>query len=151
MFGITRYIPSRERGLARRDPFFGEIDSIFNEFFNLETPSRFTGFSGVDIYEKDGALNMALEIPGIGPDKLEVKIFEERVSIRGKVEEEEKQEEEGKTWYSKRTSRTVNYDFALPVSIDAEKAVAKYEDGLLKITAPRRDKNGGGRVLSVER
>ena len=150
MFALT---PFRNNllGSARRSSLT-DIDDIFNRL--LWAPDFLTstkGFANVDMFEKDGRLNISVEAPGVNPDDVEIRVSKDRIQLKSKQKEEtEKAEDDGKTWYSKKTTVSFNYDLSLPFEIDTDKADASFENGVISISAPRLQVSES-RVLSIKK
>jgi len=92
----------------------------------------------VDIYETDHNLVMKAELPGVDPREVEVRVEDNTLYLKGqrKLEEEVRQENYHRI---ERTYGTFTRSFALPGSINADKVVAEYKDGVLTLTMPKRE------------
>ena len=144
MFAITPY--NTNRRLSNR--MARDIDDFFSRLMwasDVTGPKTIRDF---DLYEEDGKLNLAIEAPGVDPEKLEIKTSSETISIRCKQETAESNDEatapkaeekkdESRTWYNKKSACNFNYEISLPFEIDTEQANATFEHGIIKITAPR--------------
>jgi HSP20 family protein len=139
-------VPAHQR-IAR------EFDDLFDRFLwsgGMEN-SR-SSIRDFDLYEKDGKLFLSIEAPGVNPDELEIKTSRDRVSIRSTKETEEKNngQDDGKTWYSKKSSYSFNYEVSLPFEIDTDKAEAAFENGMINISAPRLEASES-KVLTLKK
>jgi HSP20 family protein len=116
-----------------------DIDDIFNRLLWAPDVSGNRSFSNFDMYEKDGSLHISVEAPGVNPEEVEIRISKDRVQLKSKGDNEEKKEnaDDGKTWYSKKSVSSFNYEITLPFEIDTEKADASFENGVISIAAPR--------------
>ena len=92
----------------------------------------------VNVTRSDGAYAVDAEMPGVKKDDIVVSVDGSMVTISGEVKRE-KEEKKGETvlrserYYGKQ-SRT----FTLMHDIDQSKAEAKYEDGILALTLPKK-------------
>jgi len=125
------------RELARIEQ---ELNKVFNELVPTPKTSEITEITTwnprVDIYEKDNKLIIEAEIPGAKKEDVEVKIKDNAVVIKGKIQREE--EEKDKTYY--RTERFYGIFeriIPLPVEVKVEEAKATFENGVLKIEIPK--------------
>jgi HSP20 family protein len=90
----------------------------------------------VDVIERDEEVVVHAELPGVTKDDLEVSLAGERLTIKATTKHET---EESKGEYQRREisrgelTRTVQ----LPAAVDAERAQAKFTDGLLELTLPK--------------
>jgi HSP20 family protein len=149
MFALTPFrnnLPGTQRRSSLTD-----IDDLFNSLlWSPDLPAN-RNFSNFDMFEKDGKLNVSIEAPGVDPDDVEIRISKDRVQLKSKQKEEaEKADDEGKTWYSKKTVTSFNYDLSLPFEIDTDKADASFENGVISISAPRLQVSES-RVLSIKK
>jgi HSP20 family protein len=91
----------------------------------------------VDIYENDSQLVLTAEVPGIGEKDIEIKVEDNTLSIRGerKLEKETKEENYHRI---ERAYGGFYRSFSLPNYIDQDNIRAEHENGVLKITLPKR-------------
>lgn len=136
MANLTRYDPFN---LARIDPF-GELDDLFKGFF--VRPVAFEGQPQMqfkmDLKEDDNAYTVHADIPGVKKEDIHVSIEGNQVSIsaESKTEKEEKKGE--KVLRSERYYGKVARSFTLAHEVDDAKAQAKYSDGVLELTLPKK-------------
>jgi HSP20 family protein len=151
MFEIT---PFTHRRLSPATPLrvTREFDDLIDRLFWSGGADRAHNFRDFDLYEKDGKLFLSIEVPGINPDELEIKTSRDRVSIRNAQKDEEKDggQDDGRTWYSRKSSYSFNYEIALPFEIDTDKAEASFENGMIHISAPRLTASES-KVLSLKK
>lgn len=91
----------------------------------------------VDIYEHEDNLVLKAEVPGIDEDDIEVKIEDNTLTFKGerKYENEVKEENYHRV---ERSYGSFYRSFSLPQNIDLEKIKAETENGILKITMPKK-------------
>ena len=136
MANLTRYDPFN---LARLDPF-GDIDDLFKGFF--VRPVLFEGQPQIqikmDLKEDDKAYTVHADIPGVKKEDIHVSIEGNQVSISAetKIEKEEKKGE--KVLRSERYVGKVARSFTLAHDVDEAGAQAKYSDGVLELTLPKK-------------
>ena len=128
-----------------------DIDDIFNRLLWAPDFPSARSFSNFEMYEKDGRLHVSVEAPGVDPDDVEIRISKERLQLKSKQKEEtEKAGDDGKTWYSRKTTASFNYDLPIPFEIDTDKAGASFENGVIMISAPRLQVSES-RILSIKK
>lgn len=129
-----------------------ELDDFFDRLLWAPDLAGSRNFREFDMYEKDGKLFLSIEAAGVDPDDLEVRIFKDRISIKSNKETEEKDgdEESGKTWYNKKAVCRLSCEIALPFEIDTDGAEAKFEEGVINISAPRLERSES-KVLSLKK
>jgi HSP20 family protein len=91
----------------------------------------------VDIYEKENALVLTTELPGLDEKDIEIKIEDNSLTLKGerKFEKETKEEDYHRL---ERSYGSFSRSFTLPRYIDEDKINAEYENGILKITMPKK-------------
>ena len=87
-----------------------------------------------DVYEDEGAYTLALDLPGIRREALDVSLDEGRLLIRG-----ERPQSEGVTVRrSERPQGRFARSFGLPDAVDRHGITADYKDGVLLLRLPKR-------------
>jgi HSP20 family protein len=85
-----------------------------------------------DIYETDAGYLIAIDLPGVDREALELDVNDNRLAVKGtRVVEEPKHRSERPRGKFLRT-------FSIPGSIDQGKIGAEYKDGVLQIRLPKR-------------
>lgn len=134
---------------------FDDVDRMFDEFFSrgLMRPFRFSHpswshlpapFEGrtphVDIVDRDNEVFVKAELPGVDKDDVEVTMTENSVTIKGSTKAEEK-EEKGDFYRCEISQGSFSRTVSLPGEVDTNKAKAKFEHGVLKLTIPKVKKS----------
>jgi HSP20 family protein len=139
--------------LVRRDPF--AIDDMFDDLFRgfFVRPVRFEGQPEIqikmDVKENDKAYTVHADIPGVKKDDIHVNIEGNVVSISAEVKKEKEEKEGEKVLRSERYYGKVARSFTLGHDIDEANAQAKYADGVLELTLPKKAA-GSARKLAVQ-
>lgn len=132
--------------IARRsdtalDPFFASPLALFedmvNRFFNEPVSAR-PWYPAVDIAENENEIVLTADIPGVKMDDIELKVENGTLTISGS-REFQKQEQKGGYHRIERSYGSFHRAFTLPDSVDTDKIEASYEDGVLKITLPKKE------------
>jgi HSP20 family protein len=135
MANLARFDPF---SLARFDPF-REFDDVFRLPRSLLRGMPEEPQIKMDVSEDDKAFCVKAEIPGVAKDDIKVSIDGDRVSISAEVRKE-KEEKKGETVIrSERYYGTQFRGFTVAHAIDPAKAEAKYENGILQLTLPKKD------------
>ncbi len=147
MANMTRYDPFN---LTRFDPF-GDIDDLFKGFF--VRPVVFEGQPQMeikmDLKENDQAYLVHADVPGVKKEDIHVSIEGNRVSISAETKVEKEEKEGEKVLRRERFSGKVSRSFTLGQDVDEAKAQAKYSDGVLELTLPKKAASAG-RKLTIE-
>ncbi len=126
--------------LADRMPtVFDELFKPWNEWFdNGGTLARSLNVPAVNITEQKDEYNVSLAVPGMKKDDFKIDVDGNMLTIS--CEKEENKEEKDKKF----TRKEYNYSsfsrsFTLPEEINKEKIEAKYDNGVLNISLPRKE------------
>ena len=129
------------RSISDQENIKDIFEYFLNDFYPLATP--FTKEAKrdlpprVDISETEFDYNLDVELPGIDQKDIDVKIDDNILTIKGK--KEQKAETKEKNYYT----REIYYgsfqrSISLPNNIKADAVDAKYENGILHITIPKK-------------
>ncbi len=126
--------------LTRREPLYLDpFESLFKGFmvkpFQMETT---TPQIKMEVKENEKSYTVHAEIPGVGKDHIHVDIDQNRVSISAEVKKEAEEKNGDVVLRSERYYGTVARTFSLESEIDEAAASAKYADGVLELTLPKR-------------
>ena len=134
--------------------------SLFDDFFkdiapgfyvrplhgeNLPAPSQIK----VDVKETEGGYTVQAEVPGVPKEDIHVSVEGNVVRLRAEVRQLDQKTEGEKVLRSERYYGSVARSFQLPADIDAGQAKAKYDNGVLTLTLPKKLNNAAQR-LNIE-
>jgi HSP20 family protein len=131
------------------------IDDFFPDFFRrLAQPAQLTGdIPGeikVDVTERDNEYQVRAEVPGARKEDIRVSVDGNFVSISAEVrQEKEEKSKAGRVLMRETSYGSVARGFSLASEIDDKNVVAKLEDGVLKLTLPKRQ-GSGARQIAVQ-
>lgn len=132
--------------------------SLFDDFFKdfapgfyvrplhgdgLPTPSQIK----IDVKEDDAAYTVQAEVPGVPKEDIHISIDGNVVSLRAEVRQHDEKKEGEKVLRSERYFGAVARSFQLPVDVDATQAKAKYDNGVLTLTLPKKQGNKTQRLM----
>ena len=117
-----------------------EISSILNRHFDDIYPDYEDKMTmPVEIHDKKGEYDIRAELPGVKKEDLDIDLNENYLTIRAKKVEENEQED-GSYKKSEFKYGEFSRSIYLPQDVDAEKIDATLEHGVLKIKAPKLEK-----------
>ncbi len=90
----------------------------------------------IDLYATDKDVVVKAAVPGVRPEEVEVTVTDDVLAIRGEIKEEKGVETEN-YFLRERRHGTFSRSIALPVPVQAEKAEAVFEQGILTLTLPK--------------
>ncbi|MDO8438421.1 MAG: Hsp20/alpha crystallin family protein [Nitrosomonadaceae bacterium] len=126
--------------IVRFDPF-ADVDDWFRGFgmrpfsMDMETAPRIK----IDLTENDKAYTVRAQIPGLKKEDVKVQVDGNRVSISAESKQE-KEEKEGERVIFRECRQGSSYrSFTLDSAVDETQAQAKYENGILELTLPKKN------------
>jgi HSP20 family protein len=134
--------------------------SLFDDFFKdfapgfyvrplhgegLPAPSQIK----IDVKEDDASYTVQAEVPGVPKEDINVSIDGNVVSLRAEVRQHDEKKDGEKVLRSERYYGAVARSFQLPVDVDAAQAKARYDNGVLTLTLPKKQGNKTQR-LAIE-
>lgn len=127
--------------ITRYDPFSDVFDDFLKGFFvrpigfEIEEPLRRVK---IDVAEQNGEYKVLAELPGVKKDDIKVAIDGDEVSITAETRVERDAKDGERLLHSERTVGKVSRAFRLGQEIDEVRASAKYSDGVLELTLPKK-------------
>ena len=132
----------------RGDSFNSLVDELFADFFQRANvpAARHSNAAAVsrarmDVLDRGGNYEVKVDLPGIRKDDIQVGIEGARVSINAESKDssETKNGTNGdKILYSERYTTSYARSFELPAEVTEEGADARFEDGVLTLSLPKR-------------
>jgi HSP20 family protein len=145
---LTRWNPfEMSNGAVALGPLMArEFDQLFRDLAVRQGGSREL-VPPADIYETAEGITLQVDLPGHDPKAIEVKVENDTLTLKSerKVERSDK---DG----ARRLERSFGMyarSFVLPRTVDASKVEARYENGVLTLTLPRREE-ARPRVVEVK-
>lgn len=129
----TRYEPFREMV-----PLFQAMDRLFDNSFVRPASMLADASVPVDVEETDSAYVLTASLPGWRPEDVNVTFQNGTVTIEGQHREENGDKERVYHLRERRISsfrRTISF----PQMVDADRADASYEHGILTLTLPKAE------------
>ena len=127
--------------IARFSPFDESIDDLFRGFLvrpvNYDGPTAAAQFR-VDVSENEQAYTLRAEIPGVKKDDIGVTIDGDTVAISAEVKNEKDVKNGERVLRSERYYGKVYRAFTLGQAVDEAGANAKYANGVLELTLPKK-------------
>jgi HSP20 family protein len=135
--------------VQRRDPLARTIDDLLQGFLvrpvSAVPTAKVRGFK-IDVREEGNSYLVEADLPGLKKDDIKIEIDGAQVSISAEYKSEATRKEGespvagdgARVVYTERSVGAVGRSFELPAEIDQAAASAKYEDGVLKLTLPKK-------------
>ena len=129
--------------IARFDPFNELVDDLFKGF--LVRPVAYEGGRNdvlprikVDVAEKNGAYTVTAELAGVKKEDIQVTIDGAEVTLSAEVKREKEVTQDERVLHTERVYGKVSRSFTLPQELDEARAEARFRDGVLELTLPKK-------------
>lgn len=126
--------------LMRYSPADNAFEDLFRGF--LMRPVRMEGTQEVqikmDIKEDDKIYTVHAEIPGVKKEDIHVTIEGNQIAISAEIKNEKEVKEGEKVLRSERYYGKVSRAFTVAQDIDEGASTAKYSEGVLELTLPKK-------------
>ena len=137
MSNITRFNPFND--VARFEPFM-DVDEFFNGFplrsFKREFENELQMKN--DASEANGLYKIKAEIPGVNKNDIQVSVDGNLVSITAEMKKVKEEKPDEKVIHCERYYGSISRSFTLSSEVDPDKTQARYADGVLELTLPKK-------------
>jgi len=127
--------------IKRIDPLDEAFNDLLRGFFvrpmSLEAANQPAQFK-MDVREDEKAYTVHAELPGAKKDDIEVSVDGSQVTVSAEVKSEKEQKEGERVLRRERYYGKVARSFTLGQDIDEAGAQAKFTDGVLELTLPKK-------------
>ncbi len=96
------------------------------------------GWLGVDLYEQDDAYHLEVPLPGVRPEDVEISTVGNTVTISGEIPCRATGERTRRLLHE-RACGTFRRSVTLPSGVDPDRAEARFEAGMLRLTIPKSE------------
>jgi HSP20 family protein len=132
--------------ITRYEPFadvFRGTDNLFDDLFRgffvrpvptAEAPAR----PRVDVNEEANAYQVRADLPGVKKEDIDVTVEGDVLSISAETKSENEKKEGERVVMRERSYGKWSRAFRLGAEIDLARAAAKYENGVLELTLPKK-------------
>jgi len=146
---MTANIIKRKNGrsnMPEPTSFSGLVDQIFQDNLSRFFNNDFWGFDGVNqrgnipvnLRETDKTYEMELVAPGLKKEDFKLNVTNDMLTVS--FEHKEENNQENNNWIRQEYKmQSFSRSFNLDDSIDANNITAKYHDGILHLTLPKKE------------
>ena len=92
----------------------------------------------MNVWEDDDAIHVEAEVPGFKRDEIDITIEQGTLQISAERKQEQSQPANGSPILTERTWSRYFRSLSLPAAVQEDHVNAKYEDGVLHLTLPKR-------------
>ncbi|NLY70979.1 MAG: Hsp20/alpha crystallin family protein [Clostridiales bacterium] len=147
MFGLTPY---RNRGLRPIDEpldFYNIVDNFFNDTFFPLRWMRNNSFR-LDLRETEDEYIIEAELAGYKKDDIKIDFNDGRLTITAE-KQDTKEEESANYIHRERSTQSMQRSIYLN-NADAKGIKAKFEDGILEVNVPKKDKTNNSIQIPIQ-
>jgi len=133
--------------LIRWEPRENLMRSFFDEFFDVmsrpgSNRRRSWEEGGIwspatDLIDKKDKLVARIELPGVEKKDIKISLSENNLTVQGEIEKDKETKKED-YYCCERVYGTYSRTISLPTEIDQDRIKAKFKDGILEITMPKK-------------
>jgi HSP20 family protein len=161
---VSSSLPSSDRSVGRGDRrFLGDpmfafqrlFDDVFRGF-SLPALASATGadlgslmMPQMDVRETENELRISVEMPGVSPDEVDIKLDDDLLTIRGEKKLERRDDREN-MHFTERAYGTFQRVLRLPFKVDPAQVQARFDNGVLAVTLPKPKGQEASRRISVQ-
>jgi HSP20 family protein len=145
---------------VRRDLFGAPFGNLFDEFFSeMAAPERWLPLMArwpaelptvmrarMDVLDKGTAYEIVVDLPGVKKEEINVAVEGRTVSITAEAKREREKKEGEKLLHSERYAASYARSFELPTEVTEKGADARFENGVLTLTLPKREPSAAKRL-----
>lgn len=141
---IVKYDPFRElRSL--QDEMTRLFTGVMPASGNREEMTHGAWAPSVDIYEDKDRLILEAELPGMSREDFEISVENNVITLRGERKFEKKTE--GDNYHRvERSYGSFTRSFTLPQTVTADGATADFDNGVLRVSLPKREETKARRI-----
>jgi len=121
------------------DPFFADVFAPARQVRTANVSAR--SILPLDVFATGDNIVVLAAIPGVDPEQIEISIEKNVLTLRGSIANAaESAEAKDSTWYlHELPSGSFQRSLTLPVDVDASRAEATFEHGMLRLTLPKQE------------
>jgi HSP20 family protein len=133
-------VPLAFRSSTFEHPFERLVDSMFEDFVGNAGAGQAaaTLTPRINVIESAEAFEVEAEVPGVGREDVRVSVEGKRISFDAEVRRDEQRKEGESLIHAERVVKKFTRSFSLPVEVDDSRAQARLENGILRLTLPKR-------------
>ena len=115
-----------------------EMNRLFASFPTISGALVAPGYPAMNVWTNEDSAVVTAELPGIDPEKLDIAVVENTLTLSG--ERKPLELAEGDVYHRReRGYGKFTRSFQLPFNVEANNVQAVYEKGVLRITLPRAE------------
>ncbi len=128
------------------DPFadIRLLERQMNRLFR-DVHGRGTDYPSLNFWSNEDEALLEIELPGASPDDFDLSVTDDVVTIAGS-RKDPMAEESATAHRQERAFGSFSRTLQLPFAVNADGVVARYEQGILRVTLPRREETKSKKI-----
>ncbi len=123
--------------ISRFDPFNSIVDDLFRGYL-LQPVAYDAPALKLEVTERNGAYLVSADLPGVKKEEIHVDIDGSKLTLTAEIKREKQVSDGERALHTERSFGKVSRSFTLPQELDEAKAEAKFRDGVLELTLPKK-------------
>jgi HSP20 family protein len=118
-------------------------NSLFNDWFDdnyFDKVAIGTSIPAVNIKDNDKDFSVTIAAPGLKKEDFKIALNHNILTISSEQKSEKEEKEDGKFTRKEYSYSSFSRSFTIPETVETDNIDAKYENGELKITLPKKEK-----------
>lgn len=140
-------MPMTKKMVSPQNNFYS-MKNIFDDFFDDFPVVSVKNDMKIDLKENDNEYILEAELAGIKKENIKLDIEDNKLVISANIEEK-KEEEKDNYIHRERRCSSLSRMIYLP-NIDEESIKAKYNDGILSVTIPKREVAEKKKMIAID-
>jgi len=124
------------------------LQNSLNRLLSASIPAEQVEFPPLNVWTSENGAIVRAEIPGVGPEDVDISLVNDTLTLRGSRKPEELKEGESRH-RQERGYGQFTRSLQLPFAIEADHVQAKFSNGVLQITLPRSEAEKPRRISVV--
>ncbi len=118
--------------------FWQELDHMFDNANQESSLQTFQGdfLPAAEVTETEKGFHLSFDLPGLKEEQIQVEVHDNNLIVSGERKREKKFEDE-KIRRVEKSYGSFKRSFSLPATVDAERILAQYHNGVLELTLPK--------------
>lgn len=116
------------------------MDRLFSESTIRTNGGAGRSTAPYDLYETEDGITFRFAAPGVRPEDVEITVNQGMLTVKG-AQPQAGEEQQGVTWHVRGLPQQgeFHYSFRLPFAVDADRAGATFDYGILTLTLPKAE------------
>jgi HSP20 family protein len=114
------------------------MNRLFKDSSAMTNWPAFDWAPAADLRETADAYHLDVDVPGLKKEEIELSVVDNYVTIKGERKHEKKEEKEGYHLYERHYG-SFHRSFEIAGGFDPNKIEARYDNGVLHLTIPKRE------------